>query len=150
MASRLGKCFPPWTVTHAAWTTALGPKVFGMATDMMIFRQHGPGLFTDTLCTLIISLTSHYMNPSWRSSLVLPAGPLKKPAQRLNVDTSPMPLGPVPPAQKSAHATATVTSAAGASSDAPTLTQDPLLLQIPDSRVLLAHLSCCQVASCRV
>ena len=43
-----------------------------------------------------------------------------------------------PPARKYAHATATVMSAAGASSDAPAPTQDPLLLQIPDSSIRLA------------
>ena len=42
-----------------------------------------------------------------------------------------------PPARKSARATATVMSAAGASIDAPALTQDPLL-HIPDSSVPLA------------
>ena len=40
------------------------------------------------------------------------------------------------PARKTS--TATVTSADGASSDAPALTQDPLLLQTPDSCVPLA------------
>ena len=42
------------------------------------------------------------------------------------------------PALKSARATATVTYVVVASSDAPALTQDPLPLQIPDSRVPLA------------
>ena len=53
-------------------------------------------------------------------------------------DSTPTPLRPdchapdsAPPAQKSACATATVTSAAGTSSDAPTPTQAALLLQIP-------------------
>ena len=32
--------FPPWTVTCAAWTAAWGPKVSGITTDVMLFRQH--------------------------------------------------------------------------------------------------------------
>ena len=44
VASTLGKCFPPWTVTRAARTAALGPKVSSIATDMMLFRQHGARL----------------------------------------------------------------------------------------------------------
>ena len=41
VASTLGKCFPPWTVTRAAWIAALGHTVSGIATDVMLFRQHG-------------------------------------------------------------------------------------------------------------
>ena len=35
VASKLGKYFPPWTVTREAWTAAFGPKVSGIATDVI-------------------------------------------------------------------------------------------------------------------
>ena len=44
-----------------------------------------PSLFTGTVCTLTIYLTSHYVDPSWRSSLASTARPLRKPAQWPNV-----------------------------------------------------------------
>ena len=43
-ASTLGKCFPPWTVTRSAWAAVLGARVSGIATDVMLFSQHGARL----------------------------------------------------------------------------------------------------------
>ena len=37
----LGQYFPPWTVTHAAWNTVLHPGMSAIATDVMLFHQHG-------------------------------------------------------------------------------------------------------------
>ena len=37
----LGKYFPPWTVTREARRTVLLPGVSGIATDVMLFHQHG-------------------------------------------------------------------------------------------------------------
>ena len=37
----LGKYVPPWTVTHEAWRAVLRPGVSGIATDGMLFHQHG-------------------------------------------------------------------------------------------------------------
>ena len=42
-ASNLGR-FPPWSVTQTAWNAALKPKVSGVATDVMLFSQHGARL----------------------------------------------------------------------------------------------------------
>ena len=44
VASTLGKCFLPWTVTRSAWVAALRPRVSGIATDVMLFSQHGARL----------------------------------------------------------------------------------------------------------
>ena len=37
----LGKYLPPWTVTRAAWNAVLCPGMSGIATDVMLFNQHG-------------------------------------------------------------------------------------------------------------
>ena len=37
----LGKYFPPWTVTCETWHAVLRPGVSGIATDAMLFHQHG-------------------------------------------------------------------------------------------------------------
>ena len=37
----LAKCFPPWTVTHSAWTATPRPKVSGISADVMLFSQQG-------------------------------------------------------------------------------------------------------------
>ena len=42
--STLGKCFPPWTVTRSAWASALRARVSRIATDVMLFSQHGARL----------------------------------------------------------------------------------------------------------
>ena len=49
-ASTMGKFFPPWTVARKAWNAALMPTVSGIATDIMLFSQHGPDWFTGTMC----------------------------------------------------------------------------------------------------
>ena len=40
----LGKWCPPWTVTRAAWHTALKPKVCGVSTNAALFSEHGAQL----------------------------------------------------------------------------------------------------------
>ena len=51
----LGKYFPPWTVTRAAWNTVLRPGVSSIAMDVMLFHQHGSqlvhryGIYADPL-----------------------------------------------------------------------------------------------------
>ena len=43
-ASKIGKCFSPCTVTRTAWNASLEPTVSGIATDIMLFSQHGAQL----------------------------------------------------------------------------------------------------------
>ena len=43
-AITLGKFFLPWTVTRSAWGAALRARESGIATDMMLFSQHGARL----------------------------------------------------------------------------------------------------------
>ena len=43
VASKLGKCFPPWTVTHVAWTAASGP-------ERAKYRVYGGNLPHHSLC----------------------------------------------------------------------------------------------------
>ena len=40
----LGKWFPPWTVMQLEWCAALMPNVSGIATDAVLFSQHGAWL----------------------------------------------------------------------------------------------------------
>ena len=40
-AANLWRWFPPWTVTRAAWHTALNAKVSGVSTDVALFSAHG-------------------------------------------------------------------------------------------------------------
>ena len=54
----LGRYFPPWTVTRAAWNAALRPGVSIIATDVMLFHQHGvAGWCTAFVYARILSLT---------------------------------------------------------------------------------------------
>ena len=39
-AANLGRCFPPWTVTRAAWHKALKPEVSGVLTDAVLFSEN--------------------------------------------------------------------------------------------------------------
>ena len=41
--ANLGKWFPPWTVTRPAWYAVLKPNVSGIATDVVLFSEHGCG-----------------------------------------------------------------------------------------------------------
>ena len=65
VASTLVKCFLPWTVTGSAWAAALGAKMSGMTTDVMLFSQHSAQfvhryrVFTDNL--LHQSLHGYFM-----------------------------------------------------------------------------------------
>ena len=43
--ANLGKWFPPWTVTRVAWSVALKPNVSGIATDVVLFSEHGARLY---------------------------------------------------------------------------------------------------------
>ena len=151
VASKMGKCFPPWTVTHAAWTAALGPKVSGIATDLMLFRQHGAQL-VHRYRVYAYNLPHQSLRGSFMANLSrfthqasAEARSATKRGRYSSSESASTLLGhahrtpdSAPPARKSARATATVTSAAGASSDAPAPTQAPLLLQILDSSVPLA------------
>ena len=40
----LGKSFPPWTATRAAWHTALKPKVLGVSINAVLFSEYGAQL----------------------------------------------------------------------------------------------------------
>ena len=40
----LREWFPPWTVTRAAWHTALKPTVSGISTNVALFSEHGAPL----------------------------------------------------------------------------------------------------------
>ena len=42
--ANLGKRFPPWTVTRAAWNTVVKSNVSGISTDVVIFSEHGAHL----------------------------------------------------------------------------------------------------------
>ena len=156
VASKLDKWFPPCTVTCATWAAAaLGAKVSGIATDLMLSSQHwyrvygGNRPHQSLRGSFMMKLSdfTHQASADARSvakrgrdfssdSTSTPFGP-STPLR------PPSPLGPAhrtpdsaPPVRKSARAT--VTWAAGASADAPALTEDPLRLQIPDSRVPMA------------
>ena len=82
-SSMLGKCFPPWTVTHSAWASV--SRVSGIATDVMLFSQHGARLihryrvFADSVPQQ--SLRGSFMMKLSGS----PARPLQRPARRTSV-----------------------------------------------------------------
>ena len=127
----LGKCFLPWTVTRSAWVSAVGPRVSGIATDVMLFSQHGARLvhryhvfadnrslrgsfmakisgFTRQASAEAQSADKHGRDFSTEST----SSPL------LSLPTPPSPLGPAhrmpditPPAWKAARPMATVTLA---------------------------------------
>ena len=62
VASTLGKCFPPWTVTRLDWVAALGPRVSGIAMDVMSWiATDVPGSFTGTVCSPIVCRTSRFV-----------------------------------------------------------------------------------------
>ena len=141
-ASTLGTYFPPWTVTRSAWAIALGARVSGIATDVMLFSQHGARLvhryhvFASSMSHQSLrgsfmkklSDFTHHASAEDRSAFKrgrdssAESTPLPlRPAQ-----TPPTPLGPAhrtldhaPPARKAARAAATVTSTFEASADAP-------------------------------
>ena len=70
--STLGRYFPPWTVTRAAWNAALRPSVSGIATDVMLLHAVF-GWCTAIVYALILSLTCPCMDRSCRDSLVSPS-----------------------------------------------------------------------------
>ena len=43
-AANLGRWFPLWTVTRAAWHKALKPQVSGVSTDVVLFSENGLSL----------------------------------------------------------------------------------------------------------
>ena len=134
--------FPPWTVTRSGWAAALGANVPGIATDVMLFSQHGARLVHRYRV-----FADNQLHQSLRGSFMTKLSGFTQQATRgrdssAESTPSPTPLRPAhrtldhaPPAQKAARASATVTSTAEASADAPALTLGPLRLRIPDSCV---------------
>ena len=129
-------------MTRSAWATALGARVSGIATDVMLFSQHGARLVHrypvlansmphQSLCGLFMtnfsdfthqaSAEAHSVAKRGRYSSEESTPPPIWPAQ-----TPPTPHGPAhrtpdhaPPARKAARATATVMSTAECSANAP-------------------------------
>ena len=138
-ASTLGKCFPPWTVARMAWSDALRPTVYGIATDVMLFSQHGPDWFTGTVCMEIMCRTmcrlSNFMHWACADARLVAKHGRDSSTESISSPVRPvsMPLGPAhhtpdnaPPTRKAARA---ATSAASPddtdTSSAPTPTSTP-------------------------
>ena len=132
IANTLGKYFSLWTVTRAAWTAVLRPGVSGIATDVMLFQQHGARLvyrvYADNLPHNCKSLRGSFMLRLAR--FTLQASAEARSATKLGQDScsesAPTLLGhahraphSAPPARRSARAAATVTFTADVSADAP-------------------------------
>ena len=82
-ASTLGKCFPPWTVARKAWNDTLKPSVSGIATDNMLFSQHGIHLVHRFRCMGVMCL-SCLICPTSRT------GPVLRPTRRPNMARTPV------------------------------------------------------------
>ena len=123
VASKLGKYFPPWTLTRATWTAALGPKVSSIATDVMLIHQHVAGLFNLPHLLLRGSFMAKLCRfTRWASAEARSAA---KHSRHSSSESTPTPLRPArrapdsaPTAHKSARTTAIDRSAAGALFDA--------------------------------
>ena len=87
-ASNLGMWIPPWIVVRTAWNAALKPKVAGVATDVMLFSQHGARLVHPTgpwgptgpplrPCASSLSLFEERLWPGYPTSRT---GPVPRPA----------------------------------------------------------------------
>ena len=82
-ASTIGKCFPPWTVTRTAWNATLKQTVSDIATDIMLFSQHGPDWFTGTVCLEVLCRTALFEDRSRCPTSC--TGPVVRPARGPNV-----------------------------------------------------------------